>query len=256
VSKNPVSLRTGHLLDVAGVAQGLFLHVGHLERSGHGPQSVRIEGFEGTNPGESQKLGVRERRPGDQLSVFDVAGRPDILLDDVVRRKNGLVLVGVFTDLGQAADVDVDALRFVELLHGVRGQNTAHARSDAAIYNGRHSFGFGQLIQGERVLGKKGDVDGGLSAFEDGSKRLETHEPRHGADDHVRIPDDLFYICGIGQVFPGRLDPAESPESVEGLRRDVHSRYGRPLVRGQVPGHRTSDQAGSQYGDFHDVLLF
>ena len=157
--------------------------------------------------------------------------------------KTALYSIGPLAVFGQPSDVDDDVRGLVQLLPGVGGEKVAHAGSDAAVHDGGDAALPGQLVQLERVLGEKGDVDDGLAGFEDGLERFEPHEAGDGADDHVLPLDDPLHGLDVRQVLLDGRDPFDLFQPGQRLGVDVDDGDLEILVLGQVEGHRAAHQA-------------
>ncbi len=176
-------------LDVTRIAERLLDHVGDLHRREKRPEPVGVEGLERADLGEVQVLDVGQGRLDDEVAVLDVAGRPDVLLDDVGRREGGLVFEGEFTAEREPADVAGEAL---DRHPGgvVAEDHVAHARGDAAVDDGGDAGLPRGFVEGQRVLGKERDVDHVLAGGDDLAQGGEAHEAGDGADDEVAGADD------------------------------------------------------------------
>ena len=190
-----------HLLDVAGVTEGLLLHVGDVGKAlDEAPEAIRIEGFQGAQAREIQQLCLGERREDHHLAVLHVAGGAGVFLDDIDGTEARLVLVGPGADHGQATHQALEGADAVPLGGQVAEDDVVAAGRNAAVHNGRDLLCLGQGVQLETVLVEEGDVHQGLGGLQHGLGRGEAHEPRHGAHHEVCIGHGGLQGFGIGEV--------------------------------------------------------
>lgn len=248
----------GDLLDVAGVAQRLLLHVGDVQGARQRAQAVAVEGHQRADTRQVQVFGVGEGRPHHQLAVLHVARRPDVLLDHVAGREDRLVFPGPHAQFGQAADMDQGRVGGVELAVDVADQQVAHARRHAAVDDGRDSLVFCAFVEHERVLGKEGDVDRVAAGLDHGAQGLVAQEAGDGVQGQVVAGDELANPVGVRQVRLDEADRLVFGALLQRLGADVGSRDLEAGVLGQVQGHGCADQPRAEDDYlflFHRFLL-
>jgi hypothetical protein len=133
----------------------------------------------------------------------------------------------------------------------VADEEVAHARRDAAVDERRDLLRPSEFVEREGILGKEGDVDGVLAAFEDSFQRPEAEEAGHGADDEIRLRDDTANGVVERDVDSLAGNPIAGAKSLEAAFVSVSDEDVEALVLCQIDRHGAPDSSGAQDDDIH-----
>jgi len=195
-----------HEFDVAGVAEGFFLHVGDGGGVEEGAKAVGVEGLEIADFCKFHYFRFGEGFAGDDLAVFYEASGSGVFFDDICGGEAGFVVEGPGGFSGKAADIDFDVGAGVELSGAVAGEEVAHAGGDAAVYDGGDALLFGERIEFEGIFWHEADVTEVFARFDDGAKGLKAEGAGEGAEDDVVRFDEGFELGDVGEIGAGGGD--------------------------------------------------
>jgi len=172
------------------------------------PQSVGVEGFDGPDAGQIQRLDVGQCLAHDDPPSLNEPGGTRVLLEHVRRREGGLVFERLHAALGNPTDVDFDPLARVEPLRGGARQEVAQPGRHAAVgHDGRAAL-LRESVQIQRVFRHERDIAVRLARFDHGAHRLEPDAAGEGAEDHAVRLNQAPHFSRVGEIRANGLDPS------------------------------------------------